>query len=240
MSQDSDNEIASRAFRIVGLFKAELEATEKQFVFITKSAAQEMLKLKTAISEISIILPERKDEYKVASSLKTVLPQDKYEVHTWQELIPFLRAYLKIYDGMAIIWYVIIFIAMAFGIVNTLLMAVFERIREFGLFKALGMKPWWIIREVLTESSFLLMIGMTIGNILNFLTVLALSNKGIDLSAFAAGTEYYGMSRVIYPIIHGKDVFMANMVVLILGLFISLYPAIKAARFTPIEALTRT
>ena len=129
---------------------------------------------------------------------------------------------------------------MGFGIVNTTLMAVFERIREFGLLKSLGMKPWWIIKEVLTESCLLLLIGMAIGNILGLLSVLALSGSGIDLSALAAGMEYFGISRVIYPVIYGKDLTMANLVVFILGLLVSVYPAAKAARFTPVEALAHT
>ncbi|MBW2077523.1 MAG: FtsX-like permease family protein, partial [Deltaproteobacteria bacterium] len=146
----------------------------------------------------------------------------------------------RLFDGFMWLWYLVVFIAMGFGIVNTMLMAVFERIREFGLLKALGMRPWWIIKEVLAESFFLLVIGMAIGNTLGLLSVLALSGSGIDLSALAAGTEYIGMARVIYPAVSGKDVAMANLMVFILGLLVSVYPAAKAARFTPVEALAHT
>jgi ABC-type lipoprotein release transport system permease subunit len=240
MSQDTDKEIASRAFRIVGIFRAEMEATEKQFVFVTMQAAQCMLKMKDGISEISLVLPDPKNVDTVAESLRTVLPAVDYEVQTWRELLPFVTAYLNVYDGFIFIWFIVVFIAMGFGIVNTTLMAVFERIREFGLLKALGMKPWWIVKEVLTESFFLLVIGMIIGNALSFVSVFALSGVGIDLSALAAGSEYFGISRVIYPAIHPNDVIMANLVVFILGLIVSVYPAVKAARFTPIEALAQT
>ncbi len=239
MSQDTNKEIASRAFRIVGIFRAEMEATERQFVFVTMPAAQKMLKLKKGISEISIILTDHKEVDKVTTNLLAALPST-YEVQTWEELLPFVTAYLKIYDQFVFLWYLVVFIAMGFGIVNTTLMAVFERIREFGLLKSLGMKPWWIIKEVLTESCLLLLIGMAIGNILGLLSVLALSGSGIDLSALAAGMEYFGISRVIYPVIYGKDLTMANLVVFILGLLVSIYPAAKAARFTPVEALAHT
>ena len=138
------------------------------------------------------------------------------------------------------IWYLVVFVAMGFGIVNTTLMAVFERMREFGLLKALGMKPWWILREVLTESFLLLVSGMTVGNALGFLCIFALSGSGIDLSALAAGAEYVGITRIIYPAMDLKDVLMSNMIVLVLGILVSAYPAVKAARFTPVEALAHT
>ena len=240
MSQDTGREIASRAFRIVGIFTAEMQSTEKQFVFVTKAAGQKMLKLKDGISEVAVILPDGPDNDSIYKALKTALPPDQFEVHTWRELLPFQTAYLKILDGFMWIWYLVVFVAMGFGIVNTTLMAVFERMREFGLLKALGMKPWWILREVLTESFLMLATGMVIGNLLAFLCIFALSKTGIDLSAFAAGVEYAGMARVIYPAIAAKDFFIGNMTVLLLGLLVSSYPAAKAARFTPVEALAQT
>ncbi len=237
MSQDKERTIASRSFRIVGIFRAEMEATEKQYVFVTRTAAQDMLKMENAISEISVVLPDSKEVGVVTDSLRKALPSNDYEVQTWRELLPLITAYLGIYDGFIHIWFVVVFIAMGFGIVNTTLMAVFERIREFGLLKSLGMKPWWIIKEVLAESFFILLIGMAIGNIVSFLCIFALSSTGIDLSSLAAGSEFFGMSRVIYPVLHWKDLIGANIVVFVLGIVVSLYPAIKAARFTPIEAL---
>ena len=240
MSQDTKREIASRAFRIVGIFRAEMEATEKQFVFITMSAAQQMLELKKGISEISIILTDYQEVDQVTVALRTALSATDYEVQSWQELLPMVTAILKMYDGFIFLWFLVVFIAMGFGLVNTTLMAVFERIREFGLLKALGMKPWWIIKGVLIESFFLLILGMVIGNSLGFLSIFVLPSTGIDLSSLAEGMEFAGMSRVIFPIIESKDVITANLVVFVLGLLVSVYPAVKAARFTPVEAMAHT
>lgn len=240
MSQDTGGEIASRAFRIVGIFESEMEATEKQFAFVTLTSARHMLKLDKGISEFCVVLSDRHQVNQVAESLADVLPPSNYEVHTWRQLLPLVDAYLSLFDVFIFIWFLVVFIAMGFGIVNTTLMAVFERIREFGLLKALGMKPWWIIRGVLTESFLLLVMGMAVGNTLGFLTVFALSGSGIDLSSFAAGAEFAGISRVIYPAIGARDVVTANLVVFVLGILVSIYPAAKAARFTPVEALAHT
>jgi ABC-type lipoprotein release transport system permease subunit len=240
MSQDTDKEIASRAFRIVGIFRAEMEATEKQYLFVSMHSAQHMLKLGESVSELSIILPTQNETERAAAALRSKLPSGDYEVHGWKALLPMITAILKLYDGFIFLWFLVVFIAMAFGIVNTTLMAVFERIREFGLLKSLGMKPSWIVKAVLMESFFLLIIGLAVGNSLGFLSILALYSRGIDLSSLAAGLEFVGMPRIIYPVLTGKDLIMANLVVFVLGLLVSAYPAVKAARFTPVEALAHT
>jgi len=240
MSQDTHGEIASRAFRIVGFFSAEMESTEKQFVFVLCQTSQKMLKLGEGISGISILLPGEPDHPVLNAQLKAALPADQYEVFDWRELLPFETAYLNILDGFLYIWYVVVFVAMGFGIVNTTLMAVYERMREFGLLKALGMKPRWILWEVLTESLLLLICGVVAGNILGLLSIYGLSGSGIDLSALAAGAEFAGMTRVIYPALDINDFLVANLIVMLLGLAVSTYPALKAARFTPVEALAHT
>lgn len=240
MSQDTTGEISSRAFRIVGIYRAEMEATEKQFAFISLPAAQKMLITGQSYSEVSILLSRRKTVDGVASAIRNDLPAESYEILTWLELLPMVKAILEVYDGILFLWYLVVFIAMGFGIVNTTLMAVFERIREFGLLKSLGMKPFWIVKGVLIESFFLLILGMLIGNSLGMLSVFVLADVGIDLSFAAKGMEFVGMSRIIYPISEMKDIVLANLVVFVLGLLVSIYPAVKAARFRPVEALAHT
>lgn len=239
MSQDGSGEISSRAFRIGGIFRAELEATEKRYVFVTMAAAREMLKV-NGISEASVLLSSHGDAARAASALRGALPKEEYDVQTWRELLPMVTAVLELYDGLIFLWFIVVFVAMAFGIVNTILMAVFERIREFGLLMALGMKPSGILKQVVTESVMLLTVGLSGGNLLGWLTVLMLSRTGIDLTFAGKGMEYVGLSRMIYPVMHGRDLVLANLVVIGLGLVVSLYPAFKAARFKPVEALART
>ena len=238
MSQNTEREIGSRAFRITGIFRAEMEATEKQLVFITKPAARKLLKLGVGVSEYSIVLPEEAppDLETLVETLRANLSADDL-VEGWPEILPMVKTYVELIQSWNWIWYLVVFIAMGFGIVNTMLMAVYERMREFGVLKALGMQPGWIVKDVLTESFFLLLGGMLIGNGVAFLTVLIFSRTGIDLSAFAAGAEYAGIAKIIYPALSFRDVGFANLMVFLLGMLISLYPAIRAARFTPVEAM---
>jgi len=237
MSQDANGEIASRAFRIVGIFSAELESTEKQFAFVHIAASRKMLGVGDDICEVAVVLDSHRQVESAAKALRQHLPEHTYSVETWKELLPIVRETLEIYDYFIFIWFLAVFIAMGFGLVNTILMAVFERIREFGLMRSLGMRSRLVVAEVLSESFFLLVLGLAAGNLLGLLSVWALSVKGIDLSAFSEGMEFAGMSRIVFPVLVPRDIAVANATVLILGLAVSLYPAIKAARINPVAAM---
>ncbi len=243
MSQDTGNEIASKAFTIVGVFSAETQEVEKQFAFVPLSQAAKMLKLGDSISEISILLQDLdisgREETRLAKELTAAIDNKTIQVETWQDLLPMMKAYLEMSGFFLYIWYFVVFVAMGFGIVNTTLMAIFERMREFGLMKALGMRPLQIIKGVLTETVFLLLLGISIGTGMGLISVAAIARKGIDLSALAAGAEMWGMPRTLYPEVWCQDVMAAVLVVLVLGILVSLYPAVKAARFTPTQAMTK-
>ena len=99
------------------------------------------------------------------------------------------------------------------------------------------MRPIRIVKGILIEALIILLVGMFIGNSLGLVSCWALSFHGIDLSALAQGVEYAGMSRVIIPQVLTRDLLSANLVVILLGLMVCLYPAVKAARFTPVEAM---
>ena len=129
-------------------------------------------------------------------------------------------------------------LALAFGLVNTLVMAVFERVREIGLMLALGMTPGNIRAQIITESTILLALGLLIGDLLAWLTVKPLE-KGIDLSIVGEGMEYFGAAAVLYPAFRWEDVILANVIVLVLGFLASLSPAIRASRYEPVEAITK-
>ena len=242
MTQDTSLETASKAFKIRGTFRAEMEATEKQFVFITLDAARKFLKAGNGVTSACIKLPEdaTMDLEALADTagiLAAALPEDT-AVLTWVDLLPLLKGYLDMFDGFMLLWYLVVFVAMAFGLTNTMLMAVLERTREFGLLKALGMKPSWIIRNVLLECLILLAIGLAVGNVLGFVTVQALCS-GIDMSFMAEGSEFFGIGHIVIPYITLKDLLSVNAVILGLGVLVCLYPAVKAGRITPVEAMSR-
>ena len=237
MSQDPDNEIADRGYRVVGLFEANLEQHEELFVFAGKSTLQKMLGIEDQVSEIAVMAADYRDLDGVTEQVVALAGSD-VEVLPWQELNSYLGSMLKVMDGFVLVWMIVIFLALSFGLVNTLVMAVFERIREIGLMLALGMRPSSILGQIIVESALLLVIGLVLGNALAWASVVPLKD-GIDISAVAQGMEMFGASSILYPEQTLQDTITANVVVLVLGFFASLSPAWRASRYEPIEAITK-
>ena len=237
MSQDPDNEIADRGYRVVGLFEANLEQQEEAFVFAGKSTLQKMLRIEDQVSEVAVMAPDYRDVEGTARRVAE-LTGGNVEVLPWQQLDTYLGSMLNVMDGFVLVWMIVIFLALSFGLVNTLVMAVFERVREIGLMLALGMRPANILGQIIVESTLLLIIGLILGNTLAWATVQPLKG-GIDISAVAQGMEMFGAAAILYPALELKDAITANVVVLVLGFFASLSPAWRASRYDPIEAITK-
>jgi ABC-type lipoprotein release transport system permease subunit len=237
MSQDPGNEIADRGFRIVGLYQAKLQAAEEATIFASRALVQELLKINGELSEIAIM----GHDYRNVTGLTARLADaagPALEVLPWNELDAYVGTMLSVMDGFVLVWTVVIFLALSFGLVNTLVMAVFERVREIGLMLALGMRPAAILKQILLESLWLILLGVLLGDVMAGLTVMALSG-GIDLSVVGDGMEMFGAGSVLTPALYWSDVLLANAVVIVLGLITSLLPAWRASRYEPIEAITK-
>lgn len=237
MSQDPDNDIADRGFRIVGLFTANMPNFEKSYVFVGKKTAQDFLRMGDTTTE-AVFLGDDYRNVEPTWERVSAAVDGGVVVSRWYEIDTYLGAMLKVMDGFVLVWVVVIFLALSFGLVNTLVMAVFERIREIGLMLALGMKPSSILGQIIIESMLLLLVGLTLGNLLAWATVVPLEG-GIDISVVAKGMEMFGAGSVLYPKLMLKDVILADVVVLILGFFASLSPAWRASRYEPVEAITK-
>lgn len=237
MSQDPDNNIADRGFRVVGIFSAELPSMEEQYVFVGLKTAQKLLGVGETVSEIEVQGEDFRHIDPFYQRIKSLLPG--LDVKAWYQLDEYLGAMLAVMDGFVLVWIVVIFMALSFGLVNTLVMAVFERVREIGLMLALGMRPGSILLQVLMETFLLLVLGLLIGNVLAIATILAVQD-GIDISAVAEGMAMAGAGSTLYPSLYWQDLLLANAVVILLGLLAGLLPAHRASRYNPVEALTKT
>ena len=242
MSQNQSGENSSRAFRVVGSYRTELQDTEKRYVFINLDVFQEMTGVYDGATEVSLNLRLRNTYQtgeidQLVEMINARLRSEPVQAVGWRQLLPAISAYMNMFDVYMLIWFVVVFVAMGFGLANTVLMAVYERMREFGLQRALGLRSTGVVKMVMVEVSLLLMIGILAADGVSLFLVNIIFQSGIDLGQFGAGIEMWGISRVIYPVLSVKDIFMANGVVIILGLLVGLYPALHAARFTPVETM---
>ncbi len=238
MSQDPENNISERGFRVVGIYRAELPALEEFNVYAARDTLQKLLNIEGRVSQIILVDEDYRDLETLYQKIKQATPTT-LDIRAWYEIDTYLAAMSRMMDGFVLVWVIIIFLALSFGLVNTLVMAIFERVREIGLIQALGMRPSLIVYQILLESLLLLLIGLAIGNSLAIITVKPLES-GLDISMVAEGMAMMGASSVLYPNLTLYDMVLANTVVMILGILTSILPAWRAAKLDPVRALNTT
>lgn len=236
---DVNGEGAYASFRIVGIYANEDLNFESLYVFINLAAAQKMLGLNESISEIGIMLIPLADAESVATDLSTTIDNDNLEVLPWQKLLPLMVMMEMMVNEMVGMYYMIIFVAMAFGIINTFLMAIYERIKEIGVMMAIGMKPRSVVVMVLLESLLLGMVGIVLGIAIGWGLNTYWGTYGLDISWAAEGGRMWNMPTRIYFVTTLEDVVTAVISASIAMLLMTLYPAIKASRFKPVEAISQ-
>lgn len=233
--QDFNNNLIASAFRVVGIFKTESKIFDEAVIFIKQNDLASILGTRAPIHEIAIRVKSSDLIDTTASVLKLQLRNLKVE--SWKELAPelsltsgFLYLELNIFMG-------IILFALLFGISNTMMMSVFERIREFGVLIAIGMKRIKLFLLIIFESLILLFSGGLLGTFFGFLTIELLSKKGIDLSIVEEGMAAYGMSAILYPTLPFHMYVSLFIMMIVTAIAASISPAIKAIRLKPVEAI---
>jgi len=235
MSQNTDGTLAEQSFDVVGLFDAD-QGTEDFYAFTGRRAAQLFVGLNDEIAQIVITLPENGDLEATFQTFRDAAPE--LDTRTWKQL-NLLLASTDTYMGMFIfIWLGVVFALMAIGIINTQLMAVFERTQEFGLLRALGMKPRLVLLMVTIESALLIGAGVLLGAVLGVLTIWSLSG-GIDLSSFARAMDMLQSGEIIYLKYHADGIVLFSLLIWVLGIVVALWPARRASQCSPVEAMTR-
>lgn len=233
MAQAADGHLAETGAVIVGVF-GNTKPVQDEFVFTGLGALQSQLGLGGQISEISFDATPPATPQIAVAILKRAAPT--LDVQTWMTLSPLaytMETFSQTYVG---IWLMVMFLLMAIGIVNTQLMAVFERTREFGLLQALGMRPGWIVAQVMLESAMLIGVGVLGGVGLMLLTLLPFIH-GLDLGFLAAGAEMAGGSSVLHPRLDLADAVTFSLIVWVLGVATAFWPARAAARTSPVAAM---
>jgi ABC-type lipoprotein release transport system permease subunit len=240
MSQGADGTLAQRGFQVVGIFSSNPD-NETGLVFTGLATSQAMLGLHGAadgaITGVSFELHDIAGLAAYIHALRAAAPQ--LDIQPWSTLLPLASAIAQLSDSFVWVWLAIMFTLLAFGIVNTLLMSLFERTREFGLLQALGLKPRLIFVQVMLETALMVGLGVVIGLLAGAGMLFALRD-GLDLGFLAAGAQWLGAGQVLYPRFVASEFFGTGLLIWALGVGTSLWPAWRAVRKTPIDAINRT
>jgi ABC-type lipoprotein release transport system permease subunit len=238
MSQGLSTEIGSAAYRVAGIFESSSPEFDKFNLYVNLTDAQELLSMGSRVSEIVIVTDDINNVDAVVSSLRGELEISRLEVLSWKDVLPVIVEMIAMFDGFNYVIYIIFVIAMAFGIVNTILMSVLERTREIGVLMAIGTRPRQVFWEVVWEGLVLGGLGIVVGWAFTALCYAIISKTGIDLSLWAKSLRYMGgIGAILYPIITIENIVKSTLSVFCAAAFSSLYPAIKIMRLTPVKAI---
>ncbi|MBD3168304.1 MAG: FtsX-like permease family protein [candidate division Zixibacteria bacterium] len=234
-AQDLEGSIAGGAFRVVGIFNTVSSEFDKSNVFALRNDIDEIYELGGGVHEIAVILNSNDMLKTVDEKLKNSL--SNLDVATWEEIEPQMSILTGTQKQMSYIFIGIILLALVFGITNTMLMGVLERIRELGVVLSLGMNHFRIFYMILLETIFLSIIGAGGGMLATVGTIAVAGKTGIDLSIVSAGLEAFGMSTMLYPYLPAGEYPVVALMVVVTAVVASIYPGIKAIRLNPVEAI---
>lgn len=233
---DKENNITSGAFRVKGIFKTQNTPFDEANIFIERNDLTVLLNIPGQIHEIAVLLLSNESLDTVYQILEAKYPIVKAE--TWKEVSPEMD--LIVSSGQSMMIYMgIIMLALAFGIINTMLMAVLERTREIGMLMALGMNKAKVFLMILLETIFLVFIGTPIGMLLGFITTTYFGRYGIDLSIYKDLYTSFGYSTITFPTLHLQDYYLIVELVIITSVVSALFPARKALSLNPSEAIRK-
>ncbi len=238
VSQAYSGEFSQVGFRVSGIFTFADEGMNSSMVFVRIHKAQEMLGIGNDVHEIAIKFTSTE------SSLDRELPfWDTYDIHgneivSWTEILPQINMLFDMSKYSKFIMGFILFIVVAFGIVNTLFMSLYERMFEFGVLRAVGTRPFGMARLILFEAGALAVVSIVIGVILGSLITGTLAHFGINFT----GIEMMGVTiqEYIYPVFAVEQFIMYPISVFIFTIIAGLYPAWHVARMTPVDAMRQS
>jgi ABC-type lipoprotein release transport system permease subunit len=233
--QNDSGIITGAAFSIAGIFKTVSTDFGKSNVFVKSEDISNLLGIDSSYHEIAVLLNNSSFTDSIASKIK--LFASGLKIDTWKTLAPELEYVSASLSVTLYIFMAVILFALAFGIINTMLMAVLERQRELGMLMALGMKGSMVFEMIVYETIFLSMTGAFAGMVLTALSMVILSRTGINLALFAEGLAEFGVGEILYPVLPFTMYLVLTVMVIITALLAAVYPAVKAIRLSPADAL---
>lgn len=236
--QAADGSIGADRFEVVGVFETGIKRIDGFVAQMPLASAQTLYAFEGRFTEIAARVEDSDQLEAVVGSLRNQLQERNVEVLGWPALMPSLVQMVAFHDAVAYIVIFVVFVVVAAGIVNTILMSVLERGREFGVMMALGTPSSRIIWLVLLETTILAGLGYLLGLVLGLSLTGYFGSQGLDFSAYIKAMDTMpGLSSIVYPTIEVSRLVVIGIVVVSVALLALLLPAWKASRNSPLEAM---
>ena len=233
--QDIDGNLTSALFRVEGIFKTNSSVFDEGTLFVRQQDLDRSIGMKGRVHEIALIGNSMDDIASIQQTLFQKISSSKVE--SWDEISPELGYAQKMMGSMVFIFMGIVLLALAFSIINTMLMAVLERKKELGMLMAVGMNKKRLFTMISFETLFIVLIATPIGMLLSYLTIEYFNQHGIDLSAVASGLESLGIGSRIYTYLPSNLYINITAMTLVVAFIASVFPARRALKLRPAEAI---
>jgi len=235
VSQGADGSIANDLYEVIGLVSTGDQMTDQRSFYLTLTDAQELLVLEGRVHEIAVVGVDLDEVDQLAADLKASINNSELQVETWRQVARgFYKAMQADRQGTWIMLFIIVLVV-AVGVLNTVLMTVMERRREYGVLRAIGTAPGQVFRLVLAEVLVLGVISCVLGTMAAFAINYGLSSTGVKmLESFTYGGVVFD---TLYSEINAHSYYIPGLCVIFSAMLVSLYPAAKAARIAPARAM---
>jgi putative ABC transport system permease protein len=234
--QDAEMNITGGAFRVVGVYETDNSMFDESTVFTRYTDLCALTGLATTEAhEIAVLVDKDSNSGLIKDVLKFNFPD--LDIQDWTQLSPEAGYLISAMNQYLYIFVLIIMLALCFGIVNTMLMAVLERVKELGMLMAIGMNKFRIFFMIMLETIYLSITGGFIGIICGYFLCRYLERAGLNLYFWEEAYKSFGYSSLIYPKIELSMIAYTAIMVVLTGIFSTIYPAYKALKLNPADAI---
>lgn len=235
---DRNGNLSVKGYRVSGIYRTTNTSYDESTLFVKFKDLQAQLGMEeNTAHEIAVLLENGNEAASVKPSIQKLA--GNYDVQTWKELSPEMSLLTDSMNQYMYIFILIILLALCFGIINTMLMAVLERVKEIGMLMAVGMNRHRIFFMIILESVLLTVSGGVLGILIGSVVTKFFETRPINLAMFAEGLESYGFASQVYTSLQGETLVTIGILVIITGVLSAVWPARKALKLNPAEA-TRT
>jgi len=241
IGQGRDGSVAATVLTVKGLYRSGQDEFDRSSIHIPLGTFQEVFSMQGGVHEVVVLAESLSRVPEVKMKIEDAIRRNGWSdlvVLDWRELMPGLVQAIQMDLVSGFIFYLILVIVVAFSILNTFLMAILERTREFGVLLAIGMTPNRLMRLVLTESAVMTFFGIAAGILLGVLLTAYYQEHGIYISGSEEILRQYGLPERIHPVLSGLSVTLGPLIVFCITLVAALYPALRVKRLRPVEAMT--